>query len=149
MRTVTFSDAKVVQRLNSEFICLWKNIRTGEKYGDGMYPNLLQLPNGTGENNVCAHVARPDGTIVHSVQGYTDQKKFIEEIDFGLQALALRAKNGPPADLAGLYLDRSEALAADKSDRWQTLMKLNLKILAGSPGLNIDRTPAQNQAGLR
>ncbi len=153
MRTVTFSDDKVIDTLNRDFICVWRNIRSKEKYADverGVKPDDF----GAGSSNVCAFFATVDGKVAHAVQGYGDAAMFLRETDFARKALTIAGDPDPAKELSELYESRiaTESLAKHRQRTlFDALQTRNLRILSFSPLPDLDPYwRAENQrAGLK
>lgn len=151
MRTVTFSDPRVIERLRRDFACAWSNIRPKESFKDGGTVTRsgqilrLDLKNGTGSRNICAVIATPWGRIVHAVPGHCDPDTFLRELDFGLEA-ARRALAPDGADrLAALYSDRLEYPVEGQGD---LLVREAMEHLASSPPLPLESILKSEIAGI-
>jgi hypothetical protein len=144
MRTVTFSDERVVDLLNKSFVCVWQNIRPTQRFRDGLYDGqtkeqLARIGSEAGANNICAHIATEQGGILHVAQGYHDAQSFIAELRFGLTL------SGQPVErLAALYRTR-----LDETRGRSRLLVRNLERLEKSPLPTIETILKSERAGLR
>lgn len=89
MRTVTFSDAKVAEVANANFVCAWFNrspgfcnreAETEKSIFTGSFEAFLT-------KNICTFVMTPDGRVFHYVAGYLSPELFLRFLG---DALALR-----------------------------------------------------------
>ncbi len=140
----------MIERLKKDYVCVWKNIRPSEAFRDGMYSaqrteELKKLPAGTGDNNVCVHVATAEGRILHSVQGFADADALLDELDF-----AKRASTTEESQLAELYRARYETMKDKRSTKanGQALLAVNLRILSEGVLPSLDKILKSETAGL-
>jgi len=94
MRSVTFADPAVVDLLNRSFVVLWDNhaerLRGGGRAAQQpgwSKEELERYPEGGGGTNVISVVARPDGRIVHQLQGWFRPERLAGELSFSLTLL--------------------------------------------------------------
>lgn len=151
MRTVTFSDPRVADRLAKNFVCVWRNIRPSEEFKDGARKatraQLSLTQPGAGSANICAFVATSDGQILHAAQGYFGPDEFLKELEFGLEAMKLSSADRAAERLKGLYASRQFA-APGKRDLAAGLLRVNLRWLAGHPLHPLERLAQNPKAGL-
>src|SRR5262245_19336430 len=138
MRTVTFSDELVVNYVNRHFVSAWKNIRPQARFRDGMYDGergevvVKGTEQGAGDDNICAHLATPDGRILHAVQGHARSERFLEELQFAVSIAELA-----PDNLKEAYTARARQMEKQR-DAGAKLLRSNLLQLAGSPLPSLD-----------
>jgi hypothetical protein len=150
MRTGTFSDPKVIEMMSRRFACAWKNIRPKERFEDGLYSpretaGLQKLPRGAGSDNVCLHVATPDGAILHSVPGFVSSDELVEELEFALRVREAGASGAVELrrERAGVMMSRSRQTARRGSgDRVQAQFLGRLAKSAFTIGQLAGRTEA-------
>ena len=148
MRTVAFSNPKVIRLLEKNFICAWKNVSPKTKFRDGLYTTrrtariVKGIRPGTGQTNICAFVVSTEGKIIHAIQGYHDAKSFISEVNFGMKLAKAKAD-----DLPGLYKARRKKLKG--SSRAVKLLRRNLRTLESWPLPELKGILGNRRAGLR
>jgi hypothetical protein len=149
MRTVTFSDERVVNYVNRHFVAVWKNIRPQAQFRDGIYDGergdvvVTKTEQGAGDDNICAHLATADGKILHAVQGHARSERFLQELKFAVSIAELA-----PEKLTEAYSARSKQLEQQR-DAGAKLLRRNLLQLAGSPLPLLDSVKDAKRAGLR
>ncbi len=145
MRTGAFSDDRIVERLRRDFVCVWRNIRPSESYADGLYSDdrPLRLDRGAGANNICGHIATPEGRILHAIQGYVDAKTLHRELEFAACVARLT-----PEELPAAYRQRV-ATFKSTADRGDLIMSANLLRLADEPLPSLDTIFRAEEAGLK
>jgi len=151
MRTVTFSDERVIDRLNRQFICVWSNIRPKQRFRDGLYDGKTaaqlakeQQP-GDGSDNICAHFTTAEAKILHVGQGYHDPDRTLRELEFALELRKLAPERLPAA-----YEARCVELARERGrDEAARLMYGNLAVLAKEPLPGLGAVLQSERAGLR
>lgn len=145
MRTVTFSSPNVAERLNRDFVCAWKNIRPEEPFADPRRESEPgSLAAGTGDANICAVVATPEGLIVHALPGFRGEDELMAELDFALHC----SQVGPEADLAALYAERRSRFTGDGASQGDRLLAASLAQLAETPRMPLLSIRARSRAGV-
>lgn len=152
MRTVTFSDPKVIETLNRSFVCVWKNIRPSETFrkewfeGEAGQRIVKNLALGAGATNICAHVATPDGKILHSIPGFGGPEMFLRELSFGMDASNALKGTAAVEDLKKLYARRLEQ-GAPESEWAPGALRPALSWLAREPLPSVDVLRSAAHAG--
>jgi hypothetical protein len=104
MRSVVFADEKVVDALNKEFVLAWNN--HAPEWGGGgkraLQPvfskeELALYPEGGGGGNIRTYICRPEGAIVHYLEGWFRPERYLGEVEF---ARTLVKEEKPAARLA-------------------------------------------------
>jgi len=141
---VTFSDERVIERVNRDFVGVWKNIRPSQPFGDGDFLGMdaaqfaKQLPNGTAPQNVTTFFCTSEGEVLHALPGYWKSDEFAQELSF-ISDLAAR-----PAEGRGrAHADRAARLGTGDPRRG-THQALSIKT-----DRKIDEFLANTEAGLR
>jgi len=89
MRSVVFADEKVVDALNKDFVLAWNN--HAPEWGGGgearkqpvfSKDELAAYPEGGGGGNIRTYICRPDGAIVHYIEGWFRPERYLGEVDF-------------------------------------------------------------------
>ena len=118
MRSVVFADEKVVDLLNGKFVAAWFNLSPewgaggeGEKQPVFSKEELAAYPEGAGGGNIRAYVTRPDGTIVHYVEGWYQPERFRDELEFGISLLDEKDVNARQAEHAAKHREEQAAVA--------------------------------------
>ncbi len=90
---MTFSDDRVVDLLNREFVCAWTNTRPDLPPSSFSIIPDRQLwrwsdnfAQGTGANNVGLLFCTSNGWVLHEMQGFFAPEAFLEELRFVLDA---------------------------------------------------------------
>ncbi len=152
MRAVTFSDPKVSAKAEQAFVGVWKNIQPSVKFykesfegeaGEGI---VKRLRPGTGATNICAHLATPDGRIVHAVPGFAGPEMFLRELDFALEVARSFRTEAVGEDLKRMYERRLAAVPED--EEWsRKALKPALTWLARSPLPPLEEILSATRAG--
>ncbi len=106
----------MIERINRDFVCFWKNIRPGQKFPDEWGPGdqgkylADQLPNGTAPDNICSLFCTPEGTVLHAVSGYWKAVDYLSELE-----LAVSLSRLAPDDRAQSHSKRAMALPSTDS----------------------------------
>lgn len=86
MRTVTFAKAKVIDFIADNFVSLWENAREGQMAAP--YKGSIDgVSEGQGAGAFALIVARPDGTVVHAIDGYWGAPTVLAELEYALKLL--------------------------------------------------------------
>jgi len=89
---VTFADERVVDLLNTKFVLAWDNhgtVRGGDGARQPVFTKeeLALYPEGAGGANVRTFICKPDGSVVHAVEGWYSADRYLEELHFGVELL--------------------------------------------------------------
>jgi len=89
LRTVTFSDAKVAEVVNSNFVSAWFNRSQGFCNGDDRAEKSIFEHSNEAflTKNICTFILTPEGRVFHYVAGYLSPELFLRFLD---DALLLR-----------------------------------------------------------
>ena len=89
LRTVTFSDAKVADLVNANFVSAWSNRSPGFCNGDDKAEKSIFENSNEAflTKNICTFILTPDGRVFHYVAGYLSPELFLKFLD---EALVLR-----------------------------------------------------------
>jgi len=114
LRTVTFSDAKVAELVNANFVSAWFNRSPGFCDGDDKAEKSIfgQSHEAFTTKNICTFILTPDGRVFHYVAGYLSPKLFLRFLD---DALALRRAGFD--DQMKIKPDGAQALQRIHADR--------------------------------
>ncbi len=97
MRTVTFSNAKVQQVLNNDFVCCYTNTKGDASAGHSFSHSPDSEPGpcgrGAGRQNVQTIFMTPDNQIFHVATGYLDPDDLLDEIKFAKGLFASIQRN--------------------------------------------------------
>lgn len=90
---MTFSDSRVIDALNRDFVCAWTNTRPDISPSSFpvIDPRTLQnwqggFAQGTGANNVGLLYCTSDGWVLHEMRGFFAPEAFLEELRFVVSA---------------------------------------------------------------
>jgi len=88
MRSMTFTDRRLMDLLNEKFVVVWHN-QDPERTARGTQASYSQAeiaayPQGGGGNNLHTVVAAPDGTVLEILKGYWSADTLLEELEFAL-----------------------------------------------------------------
>ena len=134
MRTVTFSDERVIDAVNEWFVPVWKNRTSGfHQCVDSKTEDLLreELPQNVPLGILVTFFMTPDLQVLHYVAGGWTPESYLEQFNFAERAhKAATGQNGVEA-FKQLHAARSRGLAAQlKSDRdTDDALSLVLKIV--------------------
>lgn len=86
---MTFSDPKVAEAANANFVCAWFNRSPGFCNGDDQAEKSIFQHSSEAflTKNICTFVMTPDGRVFHYLAGYVSPELFLRFLD---DALALR-----------------------------------------------------------
>jgi len=110
MRTVTFSDAKVAEYVNANFVALWFNRGKGfhnceHRTEEGIFCRSAEAYT---TKNICTFFLDGDGKVVHYFSGYYAPPVFLDLIQ---PLSALRESTGVE-DVRRFHRERLQSLAA-------------------------------------
>ncbi len=120
MRTVTFSNAEVAERVNADFVAAWSN-RAPDFHNDddGQERRIFEKsPDSYATKNICTFFLTPGGEVVHYVAGYSSPALFLGDLQLVLAARrtafdeSFSLKSDGLATLHSLHAERA------KSDAW-------------------------------
>jgi hypothetical protein len=88
MRTVTFSNADVAERVNADFVAVWANRAPGFHNEDDRQERRIfeKSPDSYATRNICTFFLTPGGTVFHYVAGYSSPALFLEHLKLVLEA---------------------------------------------------------------
>ena len=114
LRTVTFSDAKVAEVVNANFVSAWFNRSPGFCNGDDKAEKSIFEHSNEAftTKNICTFILTPEGRVFHYVAGYLSPKLFLRFLD---DALALRRAGFD--ERMKLKTDGAQALRSIHADR--------------------------------
>jgi hypothetical protein len=89
LRTVTFSDAKIAEFVNANFISAWFNRSPGFRNDDDRAEKSIfeHSTEAFPTKNICTFILTPDGRVFHYLAGYAAPEPFLKFLE---EALALR-----------------------------------------------------------
>jgi hypothetical protein len=89
LRTVTFSDAKVAEVVNANFVSAWFNRSPGFFNGDDKSEKSIFEHSNEAflTKNICTFILTPEGRVFHYVAGYLSPELFLRFLD---EAISLR-----------------------------------------------------------
>jgi len=95
---VTLSEPKIIELLNANFVCGWRNIQgvetyAGKSHDHAVASSALHTTNGAGGRNVQLLFVAPSGNVLHCLPGYWDPDGFIHEVEFILELAKLDASD--------------------------------------------------------
>jgi hypothetical protein len=110
MRTVTFSDAKVAEYVNANFIPLWFNRGKGfhnceHRTEEGIF---LRSAEAYTTKNICTFFLEPGGKVVHYFSGYYAPPVFLDLV----RPLAALRENAGDEDVKRFHRERLRSLVS-------------------------------------
>ena len=107
LRTVTFSDAKVAEVVNANFVAAWFNRSPGFTDSDDRTEKSIfeHSTEAFPTKNICTFILTPEGRVFHYIAGYVSPEPFLGFLE---EALALRRSGFD--DRMALKPDGMEAL---------------------------------------
>lgn len=108
MRTVTFAKAKVIDFVAENFVAVWDNTREGQACGEPFKGSIDGVAEGQGAGIFALIVAKPDGTVVHAIEGFWGSPTVLAELEYALK-LAKADDPKPLGDEHGKKLEKAES----------------------------------------
>lgn len=90
---MSLSNKKVLDLLQTKFVCGWKNIKglegVGQSHEHAPACRAANVNNGSGFHNVQMFVLTPDGRVVHCLPGFWKPDALVKELEFALSLVKI------------------------------------------------------------
>ncbi len=135
LRTVTFSNPKVAEFINANFVCAWHNRAPGFKNDDPQAEQSIfqQSTEAYTTKNICTFFMSPDGHVFHYVAGYLSPSLFLKEAALALDIRtgafdeSMRMKEDGPAKARAVHAAQLAAIREPEFTGSGTLVYRSLK----------------------
>ena len=118
---MTLSDDAVIEKLNRDFVCGWKNIKGATPYAGTSNTHMpgnaaLEVSNCAGHHNVQMVFMTSEGRVLHVLPGFWNPRHLVEEMDLAADLGKLYYQKGiSAAERNAKYLDLHLRHALDHS----------------------------------
>jgi hypothetical protein len=121
MRTVTFADLDVVDRVKKNFVAVWHN-QSPELYSSGpakqekyTTDQVRAYPQGGGGGNVRSYFCTPDGKVLYYLEGFWTKERYLAEAGFA-RDLADKGRKHAEAELPAVVRQALEERGRQVAD---------------------------------
>jgi hypothetical protein len=99
MRTVTFSDPRVIEQLNRHFVLTWYNYQPGFHSCEGSEELKIvdAAPHIFGTRNWYTLFLTPKTEVLHAIPGYWEPERFLQQVEFVAELWTAVSESSVPA----------------------------------------------------